>query len=378
MPMFSLEGRLTVLCAAAVLTFGAPRTATAQDPRVGSAKGTVTDSSTGVLPGVVVSAIAADGRSLSTMVTGGTGEFSFDRLPTGPIDLLFHLDGFEDARVSVTIQPAGASADGAARIAQQLHLKKFAESVTVRADPPAPPPAPRPVLQHVPEHDPASVCGPAKAEGIVQSAGTVRSGPAETGRGLFGARDQLLIDGGPSTSIRVGDNFIVRRRYPTPLIEKNRVVVMGEHSAGLVQVVSVDDDVATALVVYACDAMMSGDYLVRFEPVPPNVAEPTGVPLFDSATRILFADAGQGVGITNRLLVIDRGALDGVQAGHRFTLFRRSRFGHAKPVIVGEAVVVAARRESATIRIEHVSDVVFPGTDGDWAAPHRPLRRANQ
>ena len=348
---------------------------------MGSVKGTVADSSSGVLPGVVVSAVAADGRTLSTMVTGGTGEFSFERLPAGSIDLLFHLDGFDDAKRSVIIQPAGPNgADGTARITQQLQLKAFAESVVVRGDPPAAPPVPRPVLRHVPEHDPASVCGPAKAEGVVQSAGTVLSGPTEAGRGLFGARDEVLIDGGSSSRMSVGDNFIVRRRYPTPLtrvIDRKRVVVMGEHSAGLVQIVSVDDDVSIAVVVYACDAMISGDYLVPFEPEPLNVPEPTGVPLFDKAARILFADAGQGVGITNRMLVIDRGALEGVQAGQRFTFFRRS-LGHSKPVVVGEAVVVAARRESATIRVERVTDVVLPGVDGDWAAPQQRRRGANQ
>ena len=379
--MFSFDGRLTVLCVAALLTLGASAGSAAQEVRVGSVKGTVTDTSPGVLPGVVVSAVAADGRTLSTMVTGGTGEFSFDRLPIGPIDLLFHLDGFDDARVSVTVQPAGLDGvDGTAKVAQQLQLKAFAESVVVRGDPPPPPPVPRPVLRQVPEHDPASVCGPAKAEGVVQSAGTVLSGPTVAGRGLFGARDQVLIDGGSNARIGVGDNFIVRRRYPTPLtrvIDRKRVTVMGEHSAGLVQIVSVDEDVSTAVVVYACDAMISGDYLVRFDPEPANVPEPTGVPLFDKAARILFADTGQGVGIANRMLVIDRGVLDGVQAGQRFTLFRRT-LGHSRPVIVGEAVVVAARRDSATILVQHVTDVVFPGVDGDWAAPQQPRRRANQ
>jgi hypothetical protein len=54
------------------------------------------------------------------------------------------------------------------------------------------------------------------------------------------------------------------------------------------------------------------------------------------------------------------------------TLFRRGRAG-AKPSIVGDAVVVAVRSDSATIRIEGVSDAIEAG---DWAAPQRPSRTA--
>jgi hypothetical protein len=371
------ETRLTVLFVGVLLAIGVAGRVAAQTPQTGSARGTVADSSGGVLPGVTVSAADADGRALSFTVTDGSGEFAFDHLPAGPINLLFHLDGFEDAKASVTIASAGAdAASRAVKIAQQLQIKALAESVTVRADPPPPPPPPRPVLQPVPEHDPSAVCGPAKAEGIVQSPGTVRSRRDEVAQHLFGGDEELLIDGGTITGMRVGQNYIVRRRYPTALVDRKGKVVMGEHSSGLVQIVSVDDEVATAVVVYACDEMMSGDYLVRFDAEPPTPPDPMGVPSFDTAARILFADAGQSLGATNRMLVIDRGERDGVRPGQRFTLFRRSRFGHTKPVVVGQAVVVTARRESATVRVEQATDVVFFGEDGDWAAPQGPMQRA--
>jgi hypothetical protein len=376
---FRFEGRLTVLCAALLVALAGSPHLLAQEPRAGAVKGTVADTSDGVLPGVVVSAIAHDGRTIGTMVTGGTCEFAFDQLPAGPIDLSFHLDGFEDAKVKVTIQPAApGTADRTITVTQQLKLKGLTETVIVRADPPPPPPRPRPVLKPVAPHDPSAVCGPALAEGAVVSTATVLSERTDGGRGLFGARDELLIEGGANANINVGDNFIVRRRYATPLLDRKRKPVMGEHSAGLVQIVSVDDDSSTAVVVYSCDEVMSGDYLVRFEPEPPNVPEPIGTPSFDAAARILFADAGQSVGIPNRMLVIDRGALHGVEAGHRFTLFRRSRFGQTRPVVIGEAVVVTTRRETATIRVEAASDVVFLGMEGDWAAPQRPSQRASQ
>jgi hypothetical protein len=152
--------------------------------------------------------------------------------------------------------------------------------------------------------------------------------------------------------------------------------VFGEHSSGLLQIVAVEDQTSTAVVVYACDEMMMGDYLAAFEPEPIRVPDPIGTPAFEMAAKILFADAGQMLGVPRRMLVIDRGSRDGVQPGQRFTLIRRSHSGHAKPAIVGEAIVVAVRNESATVRVEQATDVIFLGSDGDMAAPQRPAQRA--
>jgi hypothetical protein len=70
-------------------------------------------------------------------------------------------------------------------------------------------------------------------------------------------------------------------------------------------------------------------------------------------------------------MVIDQGREHGIHVGERMTLFRRRRAGATKPSIVGDAVVVAVRSDSATIRIEGVSDAIEAG---DWAAPQRPSR----
>jgi hypothetical protein len=68
------------------------------------------------------------------------------------------------------------------------------------------------------------------------------------------------------------------------------------------------------------------------------------------------------------LMVIDRGTDAGARVGERITLFRRRLSGGGKPTVVGDAVVVAVRSDSATIRVERVSDAIF---SGDWAAPQR-------
>ena len=50
----------------------------------GAVRGAVTDGSAGVLPGVTVVAMAADGRVLATAVTDGAGAYALTGLPAGP------------------------------------------------------------------------------------------------------------------------------------------------------------------------------------------------------------------------------------------------------------------------------------------------------
>ena len=348
-------------------------TAPQDGSRLGAVRGTIVDRSAGVLPGVTVVAAALDGRTLSTTVSNATGEFTFEGLPPGPVDLRFHLSGFGDSKATVTIPPSGTgTAIGEARLVHRLELLAVTETVVVRADPPAEAPAPRPEMAPVPDHDQASVCGPARADAAVPALGTIRSRRNEGTQGLFAAGDELLIEGGTLTGLDVGQNFVVRRRYPTALTYGRNLVVMGEHSSGLLQIVAVEERAATAVVVYACDEMMMGDYLAPFQPEPMRVSDPVGAPTFDTPARILFGDAGQMHGATRRLLVIDRGARHGVQPGQRLSLLRRSRFSNTTPATVGDAVVVAVRADSATIRVERATDVIFFGEGGDWAAPPRP------
>lgn len=366
--------RITVLLILALTTLAAAGTIAAQSPS-GGVRGSVVDSSDGVLPGVVVVAVSAEGRPLGSAVTDARGEFAFDGLAAGNVSLSFQLSGFEPAVASVTVQ-TGAPATYR-RTVHRLALQTLAESVTVRGAAPLPPPPPPPVVQPVPDHDQVAVCGPSLADAPVPSLGTIRSRHDDETKVLFASGDQLLIDGGATTGLAVGQNFVVRRRYPTSLRFGRNVIVVGEHSSGLVQLVDVEADVSTAVVVYACDEMMRGDYLSVFEPEPVRVPEPVGAPMFDRAARILFADEGQPLGVPGRMLVLDRGSRDDVRVGQRMTIFRRSRFRDARPLVVGDAVVVAVRKASATIRIERATDVIFFGDNGDWAAPQRPMAIAS-
>ena len=336
-------------------------------------RGVVADESGGVLPGVTVVATSLDGRVLASGVTDAVGRYTFGALPRASVRLTFQLEGFSPA----TVELALATDVQTAVPTQRLKLAQKSETVEVRGDarvaaptppPPrvAPPAPPRPVLRMVPPHDKDSICGPAKRSVKTESFGTIRSGRSRKGNGLFAEGDELSIDGGMATGLEAGQNFVARRWYQT---SSDATGAAGEHTAGLLQIVSVDEHAAVALVVYACDEMVPGDWLAAFNPEPIRAPEPAGMPAYDRAARILLTDAGQLIGAPRRLMVIDQGSDNGMRVGQRLTLFRPPRGGARGPAVIGDAVVVAIRMDSATIRVQHATDVIAMG---DSAAPQRP------
>jgi hypothetical protein len=317
------------------------------------------------LPGVIVVVTATGGRLLATTVTDGTGGYAFPALPAGPVTLTFQLEGFASATVALAVQSGAES-----RVVERLELAHFSETVVVHGPPPVdtpsrfvPPPAPPPVVRPVAAHDRDSVCGPAKPGALPESLGTIRSGSDASQRGLYATGTELVIDGGLNDGLEVGRNLVVRRYYRVR--GETRGDAVGEHSAGLLQIVAAGERSSVAIVVYACDELRKGDFLASFKPEPIRNPDPSGTPAYHDAARILFADENQTLGAPRRLMVIDQGSEHGTRVGQRFTLFRQGH-GPAKRDVVGDAVVVAVRTDSATIRVDRVTDAI---SAGDWAAP---------
>jgi hypothetical protein len=363
---------LRILAIALLALVGICPIATATQAVDSHLHGVVADESGGVLPGVTVVATAADGRVLGTSVTDEVGRYVFGAIPAGSVRLTFQLEGFSTAVVDVAVRPDVDSPVAT----QRLTLAPRSETVVVRGTAPAdappppprrppPPPPPPPVLVPVADHDRDSICGPAKPGVTPEFFGTIRSRRYAAGNALYAKDDELFVDGGTANGLAVGQNVVARRAYR---ISGDPGGAMGEHTAGLLQIVAAGERASVAVVIYACDEVMRGDRLAPFTPEPVRAPEPAGTPAYDHAARILFADAGQLIGAPRRLMVIDRGRDTGIRVGQRLTLFRRPRAGATAPSVVGDAVVVALRIDSATIKIERASDVI---SLGDWAAPHK-------
>jgi hypothetical protein len=360
-----------ILVSTVLVLFGLRVAAATTADQAGLVQGVVADESGGVLPGVTVVVRAGDGGLLATGVTDGVGRYAFRGLPGPGVKLTFQLEGFASVVVDVAITPHVDCTVAT----QRLTLAPKSETVIVRgalrvdAPPPPPrvvsPPPPRPVARPVPAHDRDSVCGPAKPGRATESLGTIRSRRTTAGNALYSAGDELIIDGGTSSGLDVGQNVVARRAYRTSADPNG---VAGEHTAGLLQIVAADAGAAVATVVYACDELLPGDWLAPFAPEPLRAPEPPGRPAYDRAARILLTDAGQLIGAPRRLMVIDRGSDNAFRVGQRLTLFRPSPGGRG-PSVIGDAVIVAVRLDSATIRVQRATDVIAVG---DQAAPQRP------
>src|SRR5438105_472009 len=184
-------GTLTAIAVVVVVGLGSAAAGQTSEGRV---HGVVADESGGVLPGVTVAAIGADGKALATKVTNEVGRYGF-ALPAVPVSLTFSLEGFSTAAVNLEIPP---DADVPVA-AQRLALAPRSETVTVHGDslaegPAAPRPPPPPVAIPLPEHDHDSICGPAKAAGTLESLGTIRmhSNRGEQDSALFAQDDQIV------------------------------------------------------------------------------------------------------------------------------------------------------------------------------------------
>jgi hypothetical protein len=330
----------------------------------GIVRGEVTDTSGAVLPGVTVTAFA-DGREVATTITDGIGRYAFAALPAGKVRITFHLDGFDSVTVDVDVLP-----DAETRVVERLSLAQFTEQVEVVAEAPEPPkpyvPTPRPpkyAVVPLPLAELETICLPTKAGGQAAVA-TVQAHLQEPGRTLYGRGDEVIIDAGTADGIEIGRNLVVRRNYRAE--NRGAVGERGEQTTGLVQVSAAGEHKSTAVVVHTCSEVMQGDFLASYTPEIKRTPEPFGLPAFGDPIRILFADANQMLGAPRRLMVIDRGSAYGLQPGQRLTLFRDDPKHIAPPYVIGEAVIIAVKSWSSTIRIEHATDAIW---DGDWAAP---------
>lgn len=363
----------TLPAIAVVLVTSLP--AAAQEDRA-TVTGRVTDGSGAALPGVTVSlAPAAGGLAPATAVTDGVGQYISPPMAPGVYTVTFDLAGFaRETRPSITL-----GAGDVFLLDQQLSLASLKESVEVvaAAPPPPPPPAPpvkleapkRPQPIPVPPEMLASVCGPGRPTDAALSIGRLLAHRDEPSRTLYGNGDVLVLDIGTDVGLVAGQNLVVRRRFRVGDKSGPRDrASFGEQTAGLIQIVETGPLSSVAVVVYTCGELFAGDVVEPFDALPVMTAKGLGAPQFDDPARIVLGEHGQTLGATRALMVIDRGTAAGAERGQRITVFRRT-LGDRGPVqAIADAIIVAVRAESATIRIERTSDAV---SVGDFVALHR-------
>ena len=337
--------------------------------------GRVTDGSGAALPGATVTIVASRAGEPIVVFTDQVGQYTSPPIPPGSYTLVFELSGFETkARPGVELRPGDVVAiDG------KLSVAPVTETVQVVADAPppaAPPPhfeAPKPPETiPVPKEVLASVCGPGQREAFSLTVARILGHRDEKNRTLFGNGDLLVIDAGGGAGVAIGQNYVVRRRFKVG--DRGKAAKPSEdgvQTAGLIQVVETTPRHALAVVVYACGELYTGDTVEPFDPLPMWRTADAGTPQFDTPAHVIFGENGRQMGAPQQLMVIDRGSVHGTERGQRVTIFRRPQGDRGPVSTVADAVVIAVRADSATIRIERASDAVLIG---DMAALHSGSR----
>ena len=170
--------RLGLLVVGIVVTLaGIPAAVAAQT--TGAVSGEVIDGSGAVLPGTTVVATVGE-KDVATAVTDDVGRYTFDRLPTGPLTLLFQLDGFDPSRVDLVVQVgngvAGRRADAAgAGHRERRRLRSGAAAVSAVT------PAAAATVIPLPKEDLETVCQPAKPGALPEAMGRLTRIATSTG-----------------------------------------------------------------------------------------------------------------------------------------------------------------------------------------------------
>lgn len=216
----------------------------------------------------------------------------------------------------------------------------------------------------------AALCAPRAIAGDVPRDAPRIIGAQDTiGRTLFGARELVVIDGGAGRGLRLGQQFFIRR---PPGHAFGRSGLRGLGTSGGLQIVALNEVTAIGLVDFACDGILVGDFLEPYAPpsLPADVdrTDTTGELDFSTAGHVLFGNDERRTGAQGDFMVADIGTDQGAEPGARFGIYRNVGVAGLPLEAIGEAIVVAAARETSVIRITSARHAI---DSGDLLIPRR-------
>ena len=190
-------------------------------------------------------------------------------------------------------------------------------------------------------------------------------------RALYGTRDLLIIDGGSTAGVQLGQQFFVRRMNTFGMARGTRAA--GTTTAGWISIVAVNGSTAIASVDHTCGPLLEMDFLVPFvAPVVPAGAdrdETPGQPDFMSLGRIILMGGGEHVATAlGDFVFIDQGSDQGVMPGARYAVYRDVGPKGTPLASVGEAIVISTGASMSLTRITRARDAVYAG---DYVAPRK-------
>jgi hypothetical protein len=185
----------------------------------------------------------------------------------------------------------------------------------------------------------------------------------------FADRDILYLNKGTNAGVKAGDVYTLHHAtYTVKHPETSRAIGLKIETTGWVRVILVQENAATVVVEQACADIHLGDYLKSFEkvqvplitehPRPTRLTPPSGkvvgtvVDMQDDATI-----AGD-----RQLMTLNLGTANSITPGSLFVLYKVMYPSVPTPrIVLGEAVVVAVRDRTSTVRVLNSNDAIMPG-----------------
>jgi hypothetical protein len=187
----------------------------------------------------------------------------------------------------------------------------------------------------------------------------------------FGSRDLLVINGGTSAGVQLGQQFFVRRANRFGLYSGTSQP-QGARTGGWIRVVAVNESTAIAAFEHLCGPVARNDYLEPFvAPVVPPGAdrdEAPGEPDFTAMGQIVAGNENRSAMGAGDFVLIDRGSEHGIKPGTRLALYRTLGADGMPLAILGEAIVISTSPAMALIRLTRARDAV---RGGDFVAPRK-------
>jgi len=185
----------------------------------------------------------------------------------------------------------------------------------------------------------------------------------------FAERDILYLNKGSNGGLKPGDAFTLHHmsndvKHPVTTKKVGSLI----ETTGVVRVLLVDENSATAIIERACLDAHSGDYalpaiapsvpLIIRRPPPDRQTPPTGKA---QGYVIAIGDDSMVAG-ENQLVSIDLGSADGMTPGNTLAVFKvMYPTVPTSRNVLGEIAVVSTREHTATARIIHSSDAIMAG-----------------
>ena len=139
------------------------------------------------------------------------------------------------------------------------------------------------------------------------------------------------------------------------------------HTTGTVQILEAQADASVAIIIHACDGVIEGDYLEKFE-MPKMSSNETGTTAdFARPAHLILGDDRRQIASPGQFMVLDRGSDHGVRPGQKLRFSEpRSKARDRSPRSARQRCTV--RAQTSVVKIESSVDAIYVG---DLVAIHR-------